>query len=480
MELQTGLHHAPTRWSDGNRSVYTLPWWLAQTWRSKQRWNSLRVQIDHEGRGIVVEDASSRAPMDPEELHGVVLRRKRPSRRRRERLAAVASSCLHEPETIPGGTRSVSTWLRRIRANLLMAEKEALSVWNAFVASCDVPPSFRLRGRRLSLGDLLRLSKGSDGGRHRYSFAEHQPWAVPKILRGPRPDRELARIDKNPADRIILSAKHLCCREKRMPCDEAAAFAKAIPRYRKMVELDRVLGSACEGEARCRLIKAHYIDGGDLLSHVVRDAVQTRLQITWACGLGRAYRDGEAGWSGCAGFMELDLLRMMIRDGFDPRFFSVRRVARGLAALSADCLAAFAAAHVPEPSFRRDGLYIFRRKPAADALDMGLIAFLHYSVSVLRPRLTARQLVKLAVAAVRRGVHRNERGTSDSMRSFNVDPAVAQDRWERIYAQFVPRRLALVSPAVMVDSFLACHPYPMQGYRLFGKLACPLEEEVGE
>ncbi len=406
IEERVRLRHAAGWLSANGVRVYTLPQWLLGTSQCRSGWSPRGLHVGLHGEGlprIAVKDALNLKELGHQELAGVVLRPQRRSKLRQARLAAAAASLLHDLETILCAPASASDWLREMIEDPRSAESEALRIWNTFIADCSLPKSFRIPGRALSLGDLMILRDGFEGGRHRQSFAEQQPWAARILLRERDRDPEaFAPIDENPANGVPVAAKLICCGGDGdgNSCEKALRFTRTIARHRNRPAVDQLLGQDRGGTnrlLRSLLIEAHEKDGGELLSHIGGKAGRARRQIKRALEVYYAYRE-RSGTHDCAYELSVLVIRMMIRNAFDPRSLDPQMMASGLAAVSADCLAAFAAQRQSEFSIQVPDL-------EADTLDIGILALVAFLGRPRRPRLTAGQLVKFAEAASQRGIH---------------------------------------------------------------------------
>ena len=346
-----------------------------------------------------------------------MLRAQRSSTRRQKRLARTASAILNDLEIILGSPPSASSWLLRMLDDPGSAERQVLGIWNDFVSGCNLPLSFRGK-RALSLSELRVLRRGEQGGRHRQSFAEQQPWAAGEVLRGPDPHRVLKRVDGNPANAIEIAAQLLCCSEDRS-CEKSLRFSRALAKHRNNPAVDRILGHSRESQAdrqfRSVLLQAHHEDGGELLSHMgspqrMRRQIRRSLDLYWA------FRNGTDGSHICSYRLATLAIRVMVRSGLDPQDLDPQGMASSFAALSADCLAA----HVADGLDRSLACPNWEESEA-DTLDLGVLAFVTLLGGTRRPGITGRQLVRFAGAACH-GVHRIEHTKDESLRVGLLHP----------------------------------------------------------
>ena len=385
-------------------STYSLPWWLA--WKTKHFHKghpSFQATIIGKSRRITIRHAVTGDELESEQLDRVMLRHLMPSKKRREFLSASATTLFHELEEIIGPSELALDWdwLRLQRDSPASVETDALGIWRGFIADCDLPSSFSIPGRALSLADLMTLRAGSEDGRHRQSFAEQQPWAARVLLRESRAKEAFAKIDQNPAYAITVSAKYLCCgsAENEGGCPKAARFARVIARHRNNPSVDRLLGANNleDRQIRALLMEAHGHDG-ELLTLIGSNVRDTRRQIKHAIQLIFDYQN-MGGSTGCAYQLATLVVRMMVRNQMDPRNFDREILLRGLVTLSVDCLAAFASERLSDSS-------VVSPESDADSLDLGLFAFVAFLGRTQKPQLTSRQLHKFAKAANERGMHK--------------------------------------------------------------------------
>ena len=415
IEEQVRLRHAPAclTWTadDGEEeTVFVLPRWLNEDPEGDGSDAGLfapiprNLHVRFRGDAFHVGDALTESELDEDELRAIRLVRKVPDASRRWSMVSTALTMLDELEVILGMPLSEDEWLLHLVEAPAAAEEEALHLWNdVFLPGCGVPPSFLLGDRALSLADMQVLRRGAEGGRHRRTFASQHPWATRIILDLPDPaavEAAFEPIDANPSASILVAAKRICCSAE-SACPKAVRFAKFLPRHWDNPALDDLLGEAGTGhpgsQVRSVLLEAHEEDG-ELLSHIGEDAWETRGRILRAIEVLFAYRDDLGGSFVCAYRLATCLARIFVRSAHDPSDVDPEEIAAGLAALSADSLAAFVAKKLES---RPSGL----PEADVDTLDAGVLAFLAHVGETRRPRLTARQLLKFAEFARDRSVH---------------------------------------------------------------------------
>ena len=415
IEEQVRLRHAPdcfTRTADDGEkeTVFVLPRWLNEDPEDEGSDADLfapiprNLHIRLRGDGLQVVDGLTESALDEDELRAIRLVRKVPDASRRWSMVSTALTMLDELEVALGMPPSEDEWLLHMVNAPAAAEEEALHLWNdVFLPRCEVPPSFLVGDRALSLADMQVLRRGEEGGRHRRTFAAQHPWATRIILDLPDPEAVEAAfepIDANPSASILAAAKQICCSAE-SACPKAIRFAKFLPRHWDNPALDELLGEAGTGhpgsQVRSVLLEAHEEDG-ELLSHIGKDAWETRGRILRAIEVLFAYRDDLGGSFACAYRLATCLARIFVRSAHDPHDVDPGEIAAGLAAVSADSLAAFVAKKLESRPTRLP-------ETDVDTLDGGVLAFLAHVGETRRPRLTARQLLKFAEFARDRSVH---------------------------------------------------------------------------
>ena len=401
IESMARTRYVADRSTTKDGAVYIIPWWLAWTSRHRhKKYPSLHVTIG-KNHPITIREAVTGEKLDYGQLHQVLMRHRGRSKLRREYLSSAAMTLLDDLEMILGTSSLASDWLRRMIDDPVSVENDALEIWSRFITDCDLPSSFRICGRTLSLGDLMILTAGSEGGRHRYSFAEQHPWAARALFRGPNPHETFVLIDRNPANSIKVSAQFLCCGNDGTACDKAVRFAKSIARHRHDPSIDRLLGTErqIDRQIRSLLMEAHEQDHRELLTHIGSNVEDARRQIEHTIPMIYVYRDRMGGCFACAYAIAALMIRTMVRNRIDSQIIDPELVLSGLVTMSADCLAAFASERLSDPS-------ISSPEPNADSLDIGVLAFVATLGHTRKPQLTALQLTKFAKIANQRGIHK--------------------------------------------------------------------------
>ena len=155
-----------------------------------------------------------------------------------------------------------------------------------------------------------------------------------------------------------------------------------LPRHRHKGALDSLLGDigthGGDHQVRSLLLEAYEQDS-ELFTHIGEDIERARRQIKRAISVLFAYRDGTSGSFPCAYALATLLVRLMVRGGYEPSSVDPAAIATGLAAVSADSLAAFATEQLADPA-------VSLPEPDADTLDTGVLALLAF-IGETEPRL---------------------------------------------------------------------------------------------
>ncbi len=398
IEERTRQVRSPCREAGDEGTAYVIPKWLLRLRGSREiaPWPGLRTRIrpGHVAKTEVQNPFTSRL-IPRVALHEIILRRQIANARRRKRLRAKAGwllTCLNEAL---GYDPVRPTWLLKIIENPEEFEQWALSgVWNPFVEEFDRPASLLLRTDCPSLRDQLRLEQGLDGGTHRKSFAEQQPWAAISLLNEPHAGHKLGEIYLNPANGFLAAARRLCCTPADGPCRKSINFARRLARHRHVPSLDLMLGNQRPTSRRLRslLMEAHTQDG-ELLSHIRDDSTLVRRQIALANTVSSHLQDYRCVSSETAYDTAALLVRMIIRDRFvDTDRLQPDVVGDSLFALSGDTLAAYAE-HRSDPT---PGHPACRYSALPRSLDAGIRAFVRFVGSTRKPQLTTRQLIRFS------------------------------------------------------------------------------------
>ena len=410
---------------DSTDVVFVMPAWLLDRLGDDESAAAgLRVTFSRDGSMSVVCEGPVGSATEAV-LRSVLLRARTPLESRRRKLVATARGVGAELEAHGVFAPDVS-WLQAMLDYPRSVEREGLGVWHDFVECCDVPESFLLPGRQLSLADLLLLRAGDHHGRHRLLFANNWPWAARQILDGEDAEATLSMVDANPADSIKVAARYLCCSGE--ACEKAVRFSKVTPRHRLNAQFDHLLGAPGEdnaGRRRGLLMEAHSQDR-ELLTHIGSDCKGAAERIGQGIDVVLAYlRATDGGFDAAYGLGAL-LVRAMVRNpAFDPTELDPESVALGLAAVSADCMAAFAAEAFEWPAAKVP-------HPDADVLDTGALAFLFHVGEEGRPRLTAKQLVRFLDGLAEQCEHRIESVKTDLDGTMPAPPGLSGGQVARV------------------------------------------------
>ena len=401
--------HMPDRRALQGRTVYVLPSWLLPVRPGSVGVpsNGVRIRLRTSGRfSISIEDPVTCEMPVPQSLRAVSLLSQERSKKRRIELWQSARRLIHKFENAVGRSHvSGWEWLHRMIRDPVDAESHALGVWNAALSDLDVPESFRGKTRIYSLWDHFLIHQCPEKHHHWRSLVEQQPWAARRLLDGTDPPAALDRIEDSPLGIIRTTASILCCRCGESGCAKARKFADSLPGYREVSELDRILGGDRNEDisTRALLMEAHLQGGEELLSELCRNVPLSHRQVRRARELFRALTTGLSSNSSVAHAVSALLVRMMVRDRFDPDHLDPDAVATGLITVSADCLACFAARRTSEP--QADGPEEFL---GCDSIDSGLFVLAKHLGDNGNRSLTTEQLIHFATSARELGAHRVE------------------------------------------------------------------------
>lgn len=397
---RTLRRHSASCHSVGGDLVRVLPAWLLEERRGPRERN-ICVVSGAFAAGLHIADALTTKPLPPQRLRNIAVRRRRPSGRRRRRLAEEAHVLLECLQRVLGAVPESAGALRRMAACPEEAECEALTAWNGFVDECCNRMGRQAVRAGLTMEGLALLGQGRDGGRDRMWFQEHYPWAFAAALDSGDAERLLRRIDENRANARAVAERLLCC-QRLEECESARLVAKRMPKYRADPALLHVLGRySSERDTRFRaiLLEANARDEGELLAHLLRDGAATRRRLGFAAqailrtgatgsGLGTRY--------GCG----MLAFRSFAWSRHEPDAADPAVLVEGLAAASADCLAVFAACCPPEETDDPD------QPEGPDPVDRGILALTGLLNGSGRPELTGKQLTAFVEGAAARCVHR--------------------------------------------------------------------------
>lgn len=402
--------HMPDRRTFQGRTVYVLPSWLLPVRPGSESvpCNGVRIRLrTSEGFSIAIEDPVTSGMLPPQSLRTVLLHSQERSKKRRVELWHSAKRLIHKFEKAVGRSHvSDWEWLHQMILDPVDAESRALKVWNAALSDLDVPEGFRGKSRMYSLWDHFLIHQDREGHRQWRSLAEQQPWAARRLLDGTDPRAAFDRIEDNPLGIKRTTARILCCRHGESGCAKALKFADSLPGYREVWELDRILGGDRREDIsnRALLMEAHLQGGGEeFLSEICSNVPLSHRQIRRAREFFRALTTGLSSNNSVAHAVSVLLVRMMVRDRFDPDQLDPDAVATGLITVSADCLACFAARQTSEP--QADGPEEFL---GCDSIDSGLFVLAKHLGDNGNRSLTTEQLIHFATSAREHGEHRVE------------------------------------------------------------------------
>lgn len=299
---------------DGRARLYAIPYWLVHP-RPERRPGALHVRIGPAASEFLIADGETRAPPPMDGMRSVVLRRKRPAASRRDFMVRAARALAAELEFILGAAPSAGGWIRWAASAPREAERFAVDVWNAFVADCGAPESFRLPGRSLRLHELAILRDAGDHRGDRLWFADRQPWAARALMQSPSAEEKFREIQANRASAVKISAEFLCCAGVE-DCGKAKRLAQRMPRYRAEAGLDLVFGDSEHRQdraSRALLFEALARDGIGAFDRVVENPRLARRQLELSVEAAQAGLGAEAGYE-----VGVVLFRTMLWSRFDP------------------------------------------------------------------------------------------------------------------------------------------------------------------
>ena len=388
--------HSASCQTVGGDCVRVLPAWLLDG-GSRRPGRNLCIVSGAFAASIHIADALTTKPFPAKRLRHHALRRRRPSKRRQRRLAAEAEQLLEALERVLGGVPESARALRWMAERPSDTEREALAVWNGFVDECRNRLGRQALLAGMTLEGLALVAQGRGGGRDRQWFLQHYPWAFAAALESGDAERLFRGIDRNRANARAVAERLVCC-QGLDECEKARHVARRMPKYRADPGLLKVLGrygGRQDTRFRAILLEANARDCGALLAHVVRESAKTRRQL--GAAVQAIVRAGELGGdeetrNECG----LLAFRSFAWSRHDPVGADPALLAEGLAAVSADCLAGFAARLAEEAGDPDE----------PDPLDCGILALTGLLEGTGRPELTGRQLVAFAEGAAVRCIHR--------------------------------------------------------------------------
>ena len=401
--------HVPDRRALHGETIYLLPPWLLRV-RPRSEGipsNGIRIRLSRSERlSFTVEDPITTGMPVPHSLRTVLLLTQERSKTRRIGLWESAIGLIGKFEKAVGRSHvSGWEWLQQMIQDPVDAENHALEVWNAAITDLDVPESFQFKKRIYSLWDHLVIHQGPEPRAHWRSFVGQQPWAARRLLdvRNPRPAFD--RLEDSPLGIIRTAASVLCCRRGEYSCTNALEFAGSLASYREVWELDRILGGdrSHDISSRALLMEAHTQGGGEILPEICKDIPLSRRQVRRAGESFHALTTGLSSNGSAAHAFAALLVRMMVRDRFDPEHLEPGAVANGLISVSADCLACFIAGRVSDPL-----VDLPEELLGCDSIDIGLLALAKGLGDYGTRSLTTEQLIRFATRAREVGEHRLE------------------------------------------------------------------------
>ena len=300
------------------------------------------------------------------------------------------------------------SWLRRMRQDPEAVEREAIGVWERFLER--VPLALRIPGVEMGIAEFQVLCEGPDGGRDRRWFAKEWPAAALFLLQRGAVKRAFGQVERNRANAKKVAAATLCCSPgglRRRPCEKALFTAGRFPRLKHDAELAELFRNDRFGRQPSRIrgvfMHLNHETGGDLLRRIESDSRFVRPQAEFAIRVGM---NPLFSTTTCRFEVGKFVVHILAGSGVDPTTWTefgveASDVARALATVSADALAAFAARRLGTndcwPGFN-----------VSSPFETGVLALLRHLHHGSRKRPTPRQLCEFARRVPRLASHQIE------------------------------------------------------------------------
>ena len=432
------LHHRAHRRETSGAEVFILPPWIAlgDAPLEQRPSSALRIRIDRQRAPLAVlsDDWKRR------HLKSVLLSPRTPDSTRRRRIAESAESLLADLCLVLGSPLLAFDWVQDMLIDPGAVESAAIELWGRFLDSADVPLGLRIPGFELSIKELLTVVDGPDGGRDRKWFANEWPAAASALFRSGKAKKVFRKIEFNRSAGVRQATRAFCCAGN-PKCEKAARFAQRAARYSDDPNLARLLAGSpdeqLERHIRALLMEANDDASGEILRRMGRLSTHAReqMELAVAVAIHPAYdRDSCAFWVGKLA------TRTLAGTDVDPKTIDPEIIAGGLSAVSADCLAAFAA----ERTWGSARQPLFRAYEEAGRLERGILAFVTL-LSVPAWRLTPRQFIRFLTRAERRAVHQVEPISRRSCSDWPTPPGWREeDRYDDSNG-------GIIEPLVTVD-----------------------------
>ena len=380
-------------------SLFTLPPWLVDR-EIPVAEGALRVHFcRRSGKGALAVSTN----WSHEQLRRVRLSPRAPATWRRTRIMQSSRKIRQGLEEVLGAP-SDARWLRAMANNPDVVEEEAIRVWSSFLSIADAPRGLIIPGFEATLDDLMVVSRGVDDGRDRRWFVDHWPPVASVLCQAGDADQDYRRIEKNRKAAVQVATKVVCCQGDQ-DCSKAARFARRLPRYRPEMQINRLLAGA-DPAIRWLVVNVDQDDNGDLMRRIARKPAHAREQMEYVVSALRDLRSRSFHYNQGLYAAGALLSRVLAGSGCDPARLDPTVVGRGLIAVSADSLAAFAAVR------RSDG-----SPPAASSLEAGALALIEL-LAAAGPRLTPKQLFRFLEYADSHAVHRVRSATTELPESW--------------------------------------------------------------
>lgn len=369
-------------------SLFTLPSWLVVDREAPVAEDPLRVHLHRQSDkgAMTVSTNWSRA-----QLKTVRLSPRTPAAWRRALILQSSCTIRQGLEEILGAPPD-ARWIRNMAKTPESVEEEAIGVWSLLLNIADAPRGLVIPGFEATLDDLIVVNRGVEAGRDRRWFADHWPAVVSVQCHGGDVEQDYRRVEKNRKAAIQAATRSVCCQGDEN-CRKAARFARILPRYDRDTEISRLLAGV-DPAIRWLVVNVDEDDSGGLMRRIARKSEHAREQMEYIVSALRALNSRSFQHDKGLYAAGALLSRVLAGSGCDPARLDPTVVGRGLIAVSADCLAAFAAVR------RSDG-----PPTEASSLEAGALALIEL-LATARPRLTPKQLFRFLEHADSHAVHR--------------------------------------------------------------------------
>ena len=369
-------------------SLFTLPPWLVVDRETTvDEAPSLRVHLRQLNKGAMTVSTNwSRV-----QLKTVRLSPRAPAAWRRALILQFSRTIRQDLEEILGVPPD-ARWIRNMAKNADVVEEEAIRVWSSFLNLGGAPRGLVIPGFEATLDDLLIVNRGVEGGRDRRWFADNWPAVVSVQCRVGDAEQDYRRVEKSRKAAIQIATRSVCCQDDQ-DCRKAARFARMLPRYERDTQISRLLAGV-DPAIRWLVVNVDEDDNGDLMRRIARKSEHAREQMEYVVSALRALNSRSFQHDKGLYAAGALLVRALAGSEYDAARLDPTVVSRGLVAVSADSLAAFAAVR------RSEGQPL-----EASSLEVGVLALTEL-LAAATPRLAPQQLFRFLDYADNHAVHR--------------------------------------------------------------------------